>query len=62
MSDIGVTVVDIKTGKPKLLDNVGGPVYDRLANMIDDLIAGKTPVYPKLDPKKWDASTFSTFA
>jgi len=62
MSDIGVTVVDIKTGKPKLSQNVSAKEFDRLASMIDDMIAGRTPVYQKLDPKNWDASTFSTFA
>ena len=62
MSDIGITVVDIKTGQPKLLESAKGPNHDRLANMIDDMIAGKKPEYPKLDPTRWDASSFSTFA
>jgi len=62
ISDIGITVVDIHTGKPKLSENVSRREMDRLANMIDEMIAGKRPVYPKLDPTRWDASTFSTFA
>jgi proteasome lid subunit RPN8/RPN11 len=62
MSDIGVTVVDIKTGKPKLSENLTRKELDRLADMIDDMIAGRKPIYPKLDPTHWDASTFSTFA
>jgi len=62
ISDIGFSVVDIKTGKPKLADNVPKAQLDRLANMIDDFIAGRSPEYPKLDPKNWDASTFSTLA
>lgn len=62
VSDYGVTVIDIKTGKPKLGDNVKPEMMDRLANMIDDFIAGRQPEYPKLDPKNWDASTFSTMA
>jgi proteasome lid subunit RPN8/RPN11 len=62
ISDIGVTVVDIRTGKPKLSENVPKQELDRLANMIDDLIAGKEPEYKKLGPIKWDASSFSTFA
>jgi proteasome lid subunit RPN8/RPN11 len=62
ISDMGVTVVDIKTGKPKLSDNVKPELMDRLANMVDDFIAGRRPEYPRLDPKNWDASTFSTMA
>jgi proteasome lid subunit RPN8/RPN11 len=62
MSDFGVSVVDIKTGKPKLSENAPPKELDRLAHMIDDLIAGKKPEYPRLDPTHWDASTFSTFA
>ncbi|MGB9613577.1 MAG: Mov34/MPN/PAD-1 family protein [Candidatus Margulisiibacteriota bacterium] len=62
MSDIGVTVIDIRTGKPKLSENVSRQEMDRLANMIDEMIAGRRPIYPKLDPTRWDASTFSTFA
>lgn len=61
-SDIGVTVVDIRTGKPKLSENVTRRELDRLAEMIDDMVAGRRPFYPKLDPTHWDASTFSTFA
>lgn len=62
MSDLGVTVVDIKTGKPQLSQYLPKQQLDRLADMIDEMIAGKKPAYPKLDPGKWDASTFSTFA
>lgn len=62
MSDIGVTVIDIRTGKPKLSENVTRQELDRLAEMIDEMIAGKVPTYPKLGPVHWDASTFSTFA
>lgn len=62
ISDIGVTVIDIRTGKPKLSENVTPQEMDRLAQMIDDWVSGKEPIYPRLDPKNWDASTFSTFA
>jgi len=62
ISDVGVTVVDIKTGKPKLSENVPRAELDRIANMIDDLLAGKEPEYPKLRPTNWDASSFSTLA
>src|SRR3989338_6176420 len=62
MSDYGITVINIRTGKPKLSQNVPHEQLDRLANMIDEIVAGKIPTYPKLDPKNWDASTFSTFA
>jgi proteasome lid subunit RPN8/RPN11 len=61
-SDVGVTVVDIRTGKPKLSENVPRQELDHLAEMIDAMIAGRRPEYPKLDPTHWDASTFSTFA
>ncbi len=62
ISDIGVTVIDIRTGKPKLSENAPPAEMDRLAHMIDDLIAGKEPQYPKMKPIKWDASSFSTLA
>ncbi|NQT30322.1 MAG: M67 family metallopeptidase [Candidatus Saganbacteria bacterium] len=62
ISDIGITVVDILTGKPKLSENLDEKSMDRLASMIDDWIAGKSPEYPKYEPSKWDASSFSTFA
>src|SRR3989338_161807 len=61
-SDIGITVIDIKTGKPKLSENITRQELDRLADMIDEMIAGKKPVYPKTGPVHWDASTFSTMA
>lgn len=62
MSDVGITVVDIKTGKAKLSENLTRQELDRLAMMVDDMIAGKRPTYLKLEPTHWDASTFSTFA
>jgi proteasome lid subunit RPN8/RPN11 len=62
MSDFGATVLDIRTGQPKLADNVSSREMDRLAEMIDDIIAGKEPEYKKLDPLDWDESTFSAFA
>lgn len=62
ISDLGVTVVDIVTGKPKLSQNAPAVVMDRLANQIDEMIAGHSPEYPKLNPTLWDASSFSTFA
>jgi proteasome lid subunit RPN8/RPN11 len=62
ISDIGVTVVDIATGKPQLSQNVPRQEMDRLAQMIDDLIRGVEPQYHKYNPIGWDASTFSTFA
>jgi len=62
ISDIGITVVDIATGKPKLSENVKPEELDRLAQMIDGLIEGKEPQYAKMKPIKWDASSFSTLA
>lgn len=62
ISDIGVTVIDIRTGKAKLSENVKKEELDRLAQSIDGLIAGKEPRYPKMKPIKWDASSFSTLA
>ena len=62
ISDIGITVVDIQTGKPKLSENLDKKAMDHLAAMIDDWIAGKAPEYPKLEAGYWDASSFSTFA
>jgi proteasome lid subunit RPN8/RPN11 len=62
ISDIGITVVDIMTGKPKLSENATSREMDRLALMIDDIVAGKELEYPKMKPVKWDASTFSTLA
>ncbi|MDD5383160.1 MAG: M67 family metallopeptidase [Candidatus Margulisbacteria bacterium] len=62
ISDVGITVVDIVTGKPKLSQSAP-PIYlDRLAQMIDDFIAGVEPQYHRYNPVNWDASTFSTFA
>lgn len=62
VSDIGITVVDIHTGQPKLSQFFPRRQMDRLAEMIDEMTVGKSPTYPKLDPQKWDASSFSTFA
>ena len=62
ISDIGITVIDIRTGKPKLSENVPPQEMDRIANMIDDILAGKEPEYKKMGPIKWDASSFSTLA
>ena len=62
VSDFGVTVIDIKTGKPKLSEWADRGQMDRLAEMIDQMKAGQCPVYPKLDPTHWDASSFSTLA
>jgi proteasome lid subunit RPN8/RPN11 len=62
ISDIGVSVIDIQTGKPKLSENASRAEMDRLASMINALITGKPLEYPLLRPTKWDASSFSTFA
>lgn len=62
ISDLGVTVIDIKTGRPRLSDNVTKEALEKLALMIDDFIAGRTPQYLKMEPIKWDASSFSTLA
>lgn len=62
ISDMGITVIDIKTGKPKLSENATQEEMDKLALMIDAFIAGKELIYPKNRPIKWDASSFSTFA
>ena len=62
ISDLGVTVVDINTGQPKMSENLSREAMIKLSQLIDDWIAGKEPEYPKLEPKNWDASSFSTFA
>jgi proteasome lid subunit RPN8/RPN11 len=62
VSDYGITVIDIKTGQPKLSENTDRQQMDRLAEMIDEMVEGRCPVYPKLDPKNWDAGSFSTLA
>lgn len=62
ISDAGITVIDIHTGKPKLSESVIPVELDRLAEMIDDMIAGKRPIYTKMESRRWDASTFSTLA
>jgi len=62
ISDIGVTVIDIRTGKPRLSQSATKEELDKLASMIDDFISGKKPEYPRLQPVNWDASTFSTLA
>ncbi|OGC23573.1 hypothetical protein A2291_00305 [candidate division WOR-1 bacterium RIFOXYB2_FULL_42_35] len=62
ISDQGITVIDVKTGKPKLSQNTTKEEMDRLALMINAMIEGRDPSYLKLAPSKWDASSFSTFA
>lgn len=62
VSDAGVTVIDVTTGKPKLSQNTTKDEMGRLANMINAMIAGKDPQYIKLEAGRWDASSFSTFA
>jgi len=62
ISDSGITVIDIKTGKPKLSQNTTKEEMDRLAYMIKAMIEGQDPQYLRLAPTKWDASSFSTFA
>lgn len=62
ISDVGITVVDIMTGKPKLSDNLGGKELNRLTKKVNDFIQGKEPEYHKYNPTNWDASNFSTFA
>jgi len=62
ISDIGITVVDIATGKPKLSENIGGKELNRLTRMVNDFIEGREPEYHKYNPPNWDASSFSTFA
>ena len=62
VSDYGITVVDIKTGKPQLSQGADRGQMDQLAEMIDQMIEGRCPDYPKLDPKSWDAGSFSTLA
>ena len=62
VSDMGVTLLDIHTGKPQLAQSASKDDIDRLANMIEGMIAGKEPEYQKMNPNNWDASTFSTFA
>jgi proteasome lid subunit RPN8/RPN11 len=62
ISDIGITVVDIRTGKPKLAENIGGKELNRLTRMVNAFIEGKEPAYHRYNPTNWDASSFSTFA
>ncbi|MFH1825858.1 MAG: Mov34/MPN/PAD-1 family protein [bacterium] len=62
ISDIGITVIDIHTGKPKLSENITRDEMERLTDMINDIIAGRDPKYLKMVPIKWDASSFSTLA
>jgi len=62
ISDLGITVVDIRTGKPKLSENIGGAELNRLTKMVNAFIEGKEPEYHRYNPTNWDASTFSTFA
>ncbi|MCU0641371.1 MAG: M67 family metallopeptidase [Candidatus Margulisbacteria bacterium] len=62
VSDLGATVIDIRTGKPQLAQGASAQQLDRLAEMIDGLVAGRLPEYPKFDPQNWDASSFSTLA
>ena len=62
VSDLGVTAIDIHTGKPKARQNGPNIEADRLAQIVDDMIAGKEPEYKKSGPQNWDASSFSTFA
>lgn len=62
ISDLGATVVDIRTGQPQLSAGATPQYLDRLADMVDGMVGGRMPVYPKLDPRNWDASSFSTFA
>jgi proteasome lid subunit RPN8/RPN11 len=61
-SDLGALVIDIRTGKPQLTGSASAQYLDRLADMVDGMVAGQMPVYPKCDPQNWDASSFSTFA
>ncbi|MBU0629973.1 MAG: Mov34/MPN/PAD-1 family protein [Candidatus Margulisbacteria bacterium] len=62
ISDFGATVIDIRTGQPKLTENSAKEAADKLAHDIDTMISGKMPDYPKLEPGDWDPSTFSTYA
>ena len=62
ISDMGITVVDIHTGRPKLSENATKEALGSLANMINEMIQGKRPHYPILEPTNWDASSFSTLA
>jgi proteasome lid subunit RPN8/RPN11 len=62
ISDIGITVLDIRSGKPKLAENLGGTELNKLTRMVNDFIEGKSPEYHKYNPTNWDASSFSTFA
>ncbi len=57
----GITVIDIKTGRPKLSENITPTEMEILRQMINLHIAGQLE-YPKYDANGWDASSFSTFA
>lgn len=63
ISDAGVTVVDIATGKPKLSQNLSREDMNNMVSTINNWIAGQAPEYQKFPPTtKWDPSSFSTFA
>ncbi|MBI5399969.1 Mov34/MPN/PAD-1 family protein [Candidatus Saganbacteria bacterium] len=62
ISDVGATVVDIMTGKPRLSENIGGQELDQLTQRVNAFIQGRKPEYHRYNPTNWDASTFSTFA
>ena len=62
ISDLGVTVIDINTGKPKLSENLTRTEMLKLASVIDSWISGKAPEYQKMLGHKWSANSFSTFA
>jgi proteasome lid subunit RPN8/RPN11 len=62
ISDLGVTVVDVRTGQPKLSQNLSRADMNKLVITINDWITGKAPEYPKIQPGHWDPSSFSTFA
>ncbi len=63
ISDAGVTVIDIGTGKPKLSQNLSREEMNTMVSTINNWIGGRAPEYLKFGPTtKWDPSSFSTFA
>ena len=60
ISDQGVKVLDISTGKPLLSQNAAEMEMAKLGSMIDDIIHRRSQ-YPKMDPT-WESSSFSTLA
>lgn len=60
IDDTGASVIDIRTGQPKLGDNAMADEMQRLSEMITDIVNHQGQ-YQKQKPT-WDQSSFSTLA